>query len=693
MSKSHCVLKTKLKHLLTEKNKLSILKDAINRTNIIVEETYNFIKLLVLTEYEKSDSSDPKDINLSNPLDENFIQNCHHVITTPQGVKKAGRQPNQESRERIKYLYKAYYKFVELGYISRTITDSNNLSQMLGYECVKMRTMYSNNIMLRYVSYVTKFVRLNLNEMFMQENGLEFIKQASQADKFELKKEHGKIVRDLINRRKTSMQCSPKYQDWVNNIMDFIIPEIDTSEKDALVNDLEDKDSDKWKYMVHMIYMNRYFETKQYKIKSPLCVRSDLTVKHVSIDFKVLVELFFYKESIIEFKKSIELEEFEINGQRFKWRLPNLSSKQSILDSITKMFPKEMKNNYDKKTWGYIGSLFKTKAFFYLTKLGSTKKIPIVKSSGEFVFNNLIDTDGYAVSIHYAKKSLYGIKYKPKKTKAIDVPYLTKLDEDVLVKLLKTTIVAGDMGKGNILMLNSTKKLSEKSNKDTTLSYTSAMRQKDTYLGRHRKKLKHMLRKKVSENESESFLDYQNKMSIYSKKSSFSETFGKYLKERQGVSKKLKELYHSKPQQRMKFRSFCSKKSSVDRLINSISSTFGENITLVIGNWGRNPNLKYTSPTPGVGLRRLLKKKFPNTYIVDEFRTSSVCPCCHHNGLCHPLKKDNKDIHHLLRCENVKCKSRWWNRDVLGSSNIHKISTFFLETRERYAPFARPSTS
>jgi hypothetical protein len=91
------------------------------------------------------------------------------------------------------------------------------------------------------------------------------------------------------------------------------------------------------------------------------------------------------------------------------------------------------------------------------------------------------------------------------------------------------------------------------------------------------------------------------------------------------------------------------------------------------GDWGKNPNaLRCGCPTPGVGIRRRFESLFKTTTIPEHY-SSQECPCC--KGRC--LKKariggESNPIskHHLLRCTNENCQSRWWNRNVVGAFNI-----------------------
>ena len=89
------------------------------------------------------------------------------------------------------------------------------------------------------------------------------------------------------------------------------------------------------------------------------------------------------------------------------------------------------------------------------------------------------------------------------------------------------------------------------------------------------------------------------------------------------------------------------------------------------GDWGLNPNLNHSAPTPGIGLRRRDAKHFWLTFTVPERNTSKTCPCCRTVGLMNPkVGKQSIEKHHLLRCPNEACQCRWWDRNIAGYFNI-----------------------
>ena len=160
-----------------------------------------------------------------------------------------------------------------------------------------------------------------------------------------------------------------------------------------------------------------------------------------------------------------------------------------------------------------------------------------------------------------------------------------------------------------------------------------------------------------------------------------------------------------------KFTQHCRIKSSEQRFVKQVFETFSSSskgtarcltpgmkgnvlkeakecgdILIGWGDWGKAPNkLKGVAPTPGVGIRKRVGSFF-RTITVNEFLTSQTCPCCQ-GERCLKKAKIGESVsverHHLLRCTNEHCQSRWWNRNVVGGFNILKR---LLEPSSQQAP-------
>jgi len=140
----------------------------------------------------------------------------------------------------------------------------------------------------------------------------------------------------------------------------------------------------------------------------------------------------------------------------------------------------------------------------------------------------------------------------------------------------------------------------------------------------------------------------------------------------------------------MKWRSFICKRQSEDNLLNNIENKFGKSNDLLIsyGNWNNSKKMKHIMPTMGIGMRKILEKRF-KLVLFDEFRTSKLCCCCHND-----LENYNS-LHRILVCSNCKsdgCESKnitFINRDINGCKNILNLSYEWINEKKRNIKFCR----
>lgn len=104
--------------------------------------------------------------------------------------------------------------------------------------------------------------------------------------------------------------------------------------------------------------------------------------------------------------------------------------------------------------------------------------------------------------------------------------------------------------------------------------------------------------------------------------------------------------------------------------------------------------MKHFVPTKGVGLRKLIAKRFM-VFMVNEFRTSKLCSCCH-KELCHlRVQKDDK-TKKLFRCLVCKeCvsseseKTAFITRDLNSAINIRNLAHEWVQFQTRPLVFCR----
>lgn len=206
-------------------------------------------------------------------------------------------------------------------------------------------------------------------------------------------------------------------------------------------------------------------------------------------------------------------------------------------------------------------------------------------------------------------------------------------------------------------------------------------------------------------------------MNRYTKKSCLLDVFSRYASNRKRKEYEFQKLYGHQMFREFKFTTYCRQKSSESRFAKKVQKTFenasGETKKCMTqkmnenrscqatkgfiigwGDWGKQTNLKNLAPTPGIGIRRRFEGWF-KTITINEHYTSKTCPCCAGEPSLEKAIINNTEKHHLLRCSNDTCTSRWWNRNVVGSFNILKRliekKVASEETTGSGCPLARPS--
>ena len=170
--------------------------------------------------------------------------------------------------------------------------------------------------------------------------------------------------------------------------------------------------------------------------------------------------------------------------------------------------------------------------------------------------------------------------------------------------------------------------------------------------------------------------------------------YADYLSSRSKSSRQLAEFYEQEKWRGWRFRIFCARKSSEDRMLNRISDTYGRDCTIYYGNWSSSGHqIKGCLPTPNEGTRRLISKRF-NVIEVDEYKTSKVCNLCK-KELKRYKKRDGRLSYSRLYCTNcfnsngggrengsLKRSTRFVSRDVNAAANILLAGTSAVRPKE-----------
>ncbi|KAG1594451.1 hypothetical protein G6F48_001356 [Rhizopus delemar] len=253
---------------------------------------------------------------------------------------------------------------------------------------------------------------------------------------------------------------------------------------------------------------------------------------------------------------------------------------------------------------------------------------------------------------------------KPKSIEADEFQYIEKLGKkDLLAGIGKCVLI--DSGRRDLLCC-----VHEKSTVENKMIYRYTSNQKaiKTKSRKFRKLRNNLKRDEVIV--AELFLPHFKPSTVNKDK------FVEYLQERAKVIPVMKAYYLNEdrpaaedqgagdflPFRKMKLSSFINQQQADKRLVKKLRERFGNDAILILGNWSAG-NVKYHGPIRGVGMKRMLAKEGFQVYLLDEFRTSSLCPSCQNGELemfkkvqnSRPYQRENHPIadrHGFLRCKN-----------------------------------------
>ena len=80
--------------------------------------------------------------------------------------------------------------------------------------------------------------------------------------------------------------------------------------------------------------------------------------------------------------------------------------------------------------------------------------------------------------------------------------------------------------------------------------------------------------------------------------------YEQYLRTRVAVEAPLKAFYRRPVFRAHRYDAYVGRRASEDRFVSRIKAAFGNNVTILYGDWGRTPNLRHQPPSPGVGADR-----------------------------------------------------------------------------------------
>jgi hypothetical protein len=563
-----------------------------------------------------------------------------------------------------------------------------SLSHILSYSIDNLLTAYENNINTHFHRYLRKYILCH---------------QLSKAPELDTKHGRQQICKQAAHIINILMHGDTPNSSEVAQLVEVyqhLVPLC--VQKRSQKPRCYDMKVNPWPYLRKMVDISRMLEhdfqdvrAKLRKLYNPLPFHSSFVPNHIRLDTSGISQLLMDKARIQDFKRLYELEHF---GETLQ-----MTNKADMLRSFEKLLGRPPRDAQE-------GGQYATDVWRFLTNLDTCRhaadlSYPSKKTGGPWVFDNAVLTDGTSISIQTIEKAAFGRKclFGPKKPKTVGEKEgdLVTLEQraDLLGRTPLGKVISCDPGKNDILFLTDGVK---------SLRYTKGQRDQDMYV-MQRRQASDRLRKRdgLATFETEQLSKFCSKSCTY-------RTFKEFLALRQSMAATSEKVYSRPLFRQSKFTTFCKRTASEMQFFTRVHQTFSSSLPahaflpkkstsnsnstlkpcnkrrvcclsahmaancasccitrleIAYGNWGRHPNaLKGCAPTPGIGIRRRCQRFF-DTFTVPEHGTSKTCPCCKTPRLTNPSIK-HITRHHLLRCTNEACPSRWWNRNVAGSLNI-----------------------
>ena len=300
----------------------------------------------------------------------------------------------------------------------------------------------------------------------------------------------------------------------------------------------------------------------------------------------------------------------------------------------------------------------------------------------KYSFAHQIQTDGISCCLLFMRKDL--IKKTKRKLFVPKTPIneedekefynIEELSIDQLKSLRNKKVIGCDPGKRSLVYMVD--------NMGHKLRYTSPQRRKESKIKRNKMILS-------IEKEKEHIIELETKLSEHNSKCINYQKFKQYLIDKNEFNDQTEEFYHRSVWRKASFREYSYGKKSIDKFLNRIKETFGDNLLIGYGNWSRDTQMKNIEPTMGKGLRRLIHKRY-ETVTVNEYNTSKKCCQCFRD-MENYIDEDGEKVYRLLvcsRCVSSENKQTIYRaRDNNGAKNMLMLTREWIKNQRRPREF------
>jgi hypothetical protein len=511
------------------------------------------------------------------------------------------------------------------------------LSAMIADESTKIITAFKNNITLNFYKYMFQWINAKFNVPVIKHIPKEEFDKKTDEEKLKYRQECNEL-----KKKKTLMmkELSPIKKD----IMEGTLKSKEIYHK--FINDtrkliefngtilMDDVKKNYMKYLTIMVKMNKELEDHQMKLFQPIPLRTDISDKYVMFNTNTIRYIFGKKEHKALNTTEVWNKYVNLNKKKLKFKGYHFNDLIETDGIAISVYFRENKSYAKKQASAKIKSTASTQ-----TKINKRDMSPEdYKKFMDGKVQKKIDQEEKSTANKKKLKEEY--KKLPKdeqlkiRMKMREFNYLSDALVDVEMKeKLKLLLLDG-----KVIVVDPGKRdpATMLGSNNVRFSYTSGRRLRDT----KRNKMTTLRQNKMDQIMKE--CDCEKDLEMLSKtntKTTYLEKYKEYLKIKYGLINKLTEAKRNELSDylnKLKWFSFVNTKRHEDKILNEIDRTYGRDAVFIVGDWSAIDRIKGT-PMPSMRIKRLLQRNHI-VLLIDEYNTSKL----NHTDyieMKHPVKK------------------------------------------------------
>lgn len=628
----------------------SVLKE-YEKIQPIIDEVVKDINKFVLLGYQfiRLYLLDKFTLNKDFPtINKSFVLDVLKTIATSETKRGKSNKEDNIKNKSIKDDIKLFYDNIFSKLVDEKLSYTNK-THILEQTAKEMITCLETNISTHFIKYLFRYINCIFKDPKSKEIKFEKDKEKRKKMYKELNEDIRNLKSDLINNK--IVDSKNKYHEWITINKKYLYPEKITKSVAYNVKSHPEK------YLKYSFYINSKIEELGYSSFQVIPQRNNIVPKNIVLNTSGIADYFGNKcPNLFDYQKS----EIVLHCKK-----------------------------YQKHIWSKILKLEKRSIFY----------------DKDYIFYNQITTNGFSCCLLFILKKYKDKEYGDKLPKYIqdecDIKNVNSLTKDECNKYLtnKYKFVSCDPGKIRPISM-----IDENNN---FYKYSACRRRFETYTKRcneiiNAEKIKHNIIEKETE------------LSKFKSKTLKIEEYKKFITNKNKLNNDVKPFYNNILFRKLNFRRFVRTKQSEENLLNEIENKFltsndktnNIKILILMGDYSRTSQMKGTIPSPNIGFKKLLLKRF-EMLEVNEYNTSKLYNKNFKEQLLTKSKvleekpmlflelenvsvrknKHKKYLHEILTPKEETERCIFVNRDKNACKNILFLGKSYLRSQSRPIEF------